>query len=178
MLAVCAPEPGICDQTSLQDRALLAFESTDALDHDILRHLQEHGRMSNLELARAIGLSPTPTLRRVRALEHCGAIRGYRAIIDPAAIQRSFQVLVWVDLVHGTREAIEAFEHALLDIPDVIEAQRLFGEPDYLLRVAVQDSDEYERLYTNLLAALPGVSKARSQIGMKTIKQGPALPIP
>lgn len=87
-------------------------------------------------------------------------------------------MLVWVDLVQGTRQAIEAFEAALLDIPDVIEAQRLFGEPDYLLRVAVADSDEYERLYTTRIAALPGVRKARSQIAMKTIRQGPALPIP
>jgi len=149
----------------------------DEIDLSILRYLQENGRMSNLELARAIGLSPTPTLRRVRALERSGAIRGYRAIIDPAAVQRSFQVLVWVDLVQGTREIIEAFERALLEIPDVVEAQRLFGEPDYLLRVAVRDSDEYERLYTNRLAALPGVSKARSQIGMKTIRQRPTLPI-
>lgn len=149
----------------------------DEIDRTILRYLQESGRMSNLELARAIGLSPTPTLRRVRALERSGAIRGYRAIIDPAAVQRSFQVLVWVDLVQGTREIIEAFERALLEIPDVVEAQRLFGEPDYLLRVAVRDSDEYERLYTNRLAALPGVSKARSQIGMKTIRQRPTLPI-
>lgn len=149
----------------------------DEIDRNILRYLQENGRISNLELARAIGLSPTPTLRRVRGLERSGAIRGYRAIIDPEAVQRSFQVLVWVDLVQGTREIIEAFERALLEIPDVVEAQRLFGEPDYLLRVAVQDSDEYERLYTNRLAALPGVSKARSQIGMKTIRQGPTLPI-
>jgi Lrp/AsnC family transcriptional regulator, leucine-responsive regulatory protein len=149
----------------------------DKIDREILRHLQEHGRMSNLDLARTVGLSPTPTLRRVRQLERSGAIRGYRAIIDPEAVQRSFQVLVWVDLVQGTREIIEAFESALLDIPDVIEAQRLFGEPDYLLRVAVRDSAEYEHLYTNRLAALPGVRKARSQIGMKTIRQGPTLPI-
>jgi Lrp/AsnC family transcriptional regulator, leucine-responsive regulatory protein len=149
----------------------------DKIDHEILRHLQEDGRMSNLDLARTVGLSPTPTLRRVRQLERSGAIRGYRAIIDPEAVQRSFQVLVWVDLVQGTREIIEAFESALLDIPDVIEAQRLFGEPDYLLRVAVRDSAEYEHLYTNRLAALPGVRKARSQIGMKTIRQGPTLPI-
>ena len=150
----------------------------DEIDRDILRHLQQNGRMSNLELAKAIGLSPTPTLRRVRRLESSGAIRGYRAVVDPAAIQRSFQVLVWVDLVQGTREIIETFEQALSDIPDVVEAQRLFGEPDYLLRVAVRDSDAYERLYTNRLAALPGVSKARSQIGMKVIKQGLTLPIP
>jgi Lrp/AsnC family transcriptional regulator, leucine-responsive regulatory protein len=149
----------------------------DKIDREILRHLQRDGRMSNLDLARTVGLSPTPTLRRVRQLERSGAIRGYRAIIDPEAVQRSFQVLVWVDLVQGTREIIEAFESALLDIPDVIEAQRLFGEPDYLLRVAVRDSAEYEHLYTNRLAALPGVRKARSQIGMKTIRQGPTLPI-
>jgi DNA-binding Lrp family transcriptional regulator len=149
----------------------------DQIDRDILCYLQENGRASNLELARAVGLSPTPTLRLVRRLERSGAIRGYRAIVDPGAVQRSFQVLVWVDLVQGTREIIEAFEGALLEIPDVVEAQRLFGEPDYLLRVAVRDSDEYERLYTNRLAALPGVSKARSQIGMKTIRQGLTLPI-
>lgn len=149
----------------------------DAIDRDILRSLQDNGRMTNLELARAVGLSPTPTLRRVRELERSGAIRGYRAIVDPEAVQRAFQVLVWVDLVQGTREAIEAFEQALLDIPDVIEAQRLFGEPDYLLRVAVRDSDEYENLYTNRLAALPGVRKARSQIAMKTIRQGLTLPV-
>jgi Lrp/AsnC family transcriptional regulator, leucine-responsive regulatory protein len=149
----------------------------DKIDREILRHLQRDGRMSNLDLARTVGLSPTPTSRRVRLLERSGAIRGYRAIIDPEAVQRSFQVLVWVDLVQGTREIIEAFESALLDIPDVIEAQRLFGEPDYLLRVAVRDSAEYEHLYTNRLAALPGVRKARSQIGMKTIRQGPTLPI-
>ena len=133
--------------------------------------------MSNVDLAKAIGLSPTPTLRRVRELERQGAIRGYRAIVDPEAIDRSFQVLVWVDLVQGTREIIEAFEDALLDIPDVVEAQRLFGEPDYLLRVATRDADDYERLYTNRLAALPGVRKARSQIGMKTIRQGLILPV-
>jgi Lrp/AsnC family transcriptional regulator, leucine-responsive regulatory protein len=147
----------------------------DAIDRDILRSLQENGRMTNLELAKAVGLSPTPTLRRVRELERTGAIRGYRAIVDPEAVQRSFQVLVWVDLVQGTREAIEAFEQALLDIPDVVEAQRLFGEPDYLLRVAVRDSDEYEQLYTNRIAALPGVRKARSQIAMKTIRAGLTL---
>jgi Lrp/AsnC family transcriptional regulator, leucine-responsive regulatory protein len=149
----------------------------DAIDRDILRQLQDDGRMSNLDLARAVGLSPTPTLRRVRELERRGAIRGYRAIVDPAAVDRSFQVLVWVDLVQGTRATIEAFESGLLDIPDVIEAQRLFGEPDYLLRVAVRDADEYERLYTNQLAALPGVRKARSQIGMKTIRAGLTLPV-
>jgi Lrp/AsnC family transcriptional regulator, leucine-responsive regulatory protein len=90
------------------DRSWVAGFAMDEVNRDILRYLQENGRMSNLELARAIGLSPTPTLRRVRGLERCGAIRGYRAMIDPEAVQRSFQVLVWVDLVQGTRETIAA----------------------------------------------------------------------
>jgi Lrp/AsnC family transcriptional regulator, leucine-responsive regulatory protein len=149
----------------------------DETDRDILCRLQQTGRMSNVELARAIGLSPTPTLRRVRELERSGAIRGYRAIIGPEAVERAFQVLVWVDLVLGTREVIEGFERALLDIPDVVEAQRLFGEPDYLLRVASRDSDEYEHLYTTRIAALPGVRKARSQLAMKVIRPGLTLPV-
>ena len=77
----------------------------------------------------------------------------------------------------GDRATVGAFEQAVAAIPHVRQTQRLFGEPDYLLRVAVRDSDEYERLYTNRLAALPGVSKARSQISMKTIKQGLGLPV-
>jgi Lrp/AsnC family leucine-responsive transcriptional regulator len=149
----------------------------DSIDHDILRHLQRDGRMTNLELARSIGLSPTPTLRRVRELERSGVLRGYRAVLDPEAVGRAFTVLVWVDLVQGTREVIDAFERALLDIDDVIEAERLFGEPDYLLRVRVRDAEEYERLYTGRLATLPGMQKARSQITMKTIKSGGVLPV-
>jgi DNA-binding Lrp family transcriptional regulator len=149
----------------------------DALDRDILRHLQADARLSNAELARRIGLSPTPTLRRVRALEKAGVLRGYHAAVDPRAVGRGFQVLVWVNLANGTRQTIQAFERSLIDIDDVIEAQRLYGDPDYLLRVAVADSDAYEDLYTNRLAALPGVDKARSQMAMKTVKQGPALPI-
>jgi Lrp/AsnC family transcriptional regulator, leucine-responsive regulatory protein len=148
----------------------------DAIDRDILRHLQEHGRMSNLDLARAIKLSPTPTLRRVRELERRGAIRGYRAIVDPEAVQRSFQVLVWIDLVQGTREVIEAFERALLDIPDVVEAQRLFGEPDYCCASQCGTATSTSAS-TPPVAAMPGVLKARSQIAMKTIKHGLTLPV-
>ncbi len=149
----------------------------DRLDREILTHLQRDGRMSNAELARRIRLSPTPTLRRVRALEDAGVITGYHAAVDLDAVDRGFRVLVWVDLVASKTDYIETFEEAVLEADDVLEAHRLFGEPDYLLRVAVRDATAYEHLYTTTLSALPGIRRAVSQIAMKTVKEGGAVPV-
>ncbi len=149
----------------------------DRLDREILMHLQQDGRLSNAELARRIQLSPTPTLRRVNALEEAGVITGYHAHVDLEAINRGFHVLVWVDLTASTTDYIEAFEDAVADINDVLEAHRLYGEPDYLLKVAVRDSATYEQLYTTTLSALPGIRRALSQIAMKTVKRAGPIPI-
>lgn len=149
----------------------------DRLDQEILTHLQRDARITNAELAKRIRLSPTPTLRRVRALEAAGIITGYHARLDPAKVGRGFRVLVWVDLLSSTTEFITAFEKAVAGIDDVLEAHRLFGEPDYLLQVAVRDADAYERLYTEVLSALPGIRRAVSQITMKTVKRGGPLPV-
>lgn len=150
----------------------------DRLNREILTHLQAEGRLTNAELARRIRLSPTPTLRRVSGLEETGVITGYHASLDLDRIGRGFQVLVWVDLQASTTDFIEAFEDAVQDLDDVLEAHRLFGTPDYLLRVAVRDALAYEALYTTKLAALPGIVRAVSQIAMKTVKQGHAVPLP
>ncbi|HUG84806.1 MAG TPA: Lrp/AsnC family transcriptional regulator [Euzebya sp.] len=149
----------------------------DGIDRTILMHLQSEGRMTNADLAGRIGLSPTPTLRRVRALEIAGVITGYHARLDPMRVDRGFHVLVWVDLLASTTGYITAFEDAVAEIEDVLEAHRLYGDPDYLLQVAVRDSDTYERLYTATLSALPGIRRARSQIAMKTVKSGGPLPV-
>ena len=149
----------------------------DRLDREILTHLQRDGRLSNAELARRIRLSPTPTLRRVKALEATGVITGYHAQVDLDAVDRGFQVLVWVDLLASTTDHIEAFEEAVVDIDDVMEAHRLFGQPDYLLRVAVRDAAAYEYLYTTTLSALPGIRRALSQIAMKTVKHSSNVPL-
>lgn len=133
--------------------------------------------MSNAELARRIQLSPTPTLRRVTALEDAGVITGYHAHVDLDAVQRGFQVLVWVDLQASTTDYIRAFEDAVQEIDDVLEADRLFGTPDYLLKVAVRDAAAYEALYTTTLSALPGITRAVSQIAMKPVKRTHAIPI-
>src|SRR4051794_23720824 len=104
----------------------------DEIDRHILRELQQDGRLTNQELAQRVGLTPSPCLRRVRQLEEDGVIRGYRAVVDAASIGRGFEVLVSVE-VRRDRATVEAFEEALQDLPDVVEAYRLFGSPGCLL---------------------------------------------
>src|SRR5215216_1255937 len=112
----------------------------DRLDHEILRHLQEDGRLANTELAERIRLSPTPCLRRVRRLEQSGVITGYRAVVDPSAVDRGFQVLVHVTMeVKDRQDTMEAFEAKVAELDEIIECRRMFGDPDYLLWVAAAD---------------------------------------
>ncbi|GGO54406.1 Lrp/AsnC family transcriptional regulator [Streptomyces lasiicapitis] len=148
----------------------------DRIDRDILRELQNDGRLSNQELAQRVGLSASPCLRRVRQLEQDGVIRGYRAVVDPEAVGRGFEVLVSIE-VRRDRATVEAFEAALQDIPDVIEAYRLFGSPGCLLRIAVADLAAYERLWIERLTSLDGVSEVNSQIIMKRVKEPRGLPV-
>jgi len=143
----------------------------DAIDRAIISELQQHGRLSNLELADRVGLTPSPCLRRVKHLESSGVIEGYTALVDPRAIGRAFEPLVWVTLSVVTRESLSAFEAAVLDIDDVIEAMRMMGQPDYLLRVATADADSFEALYMDHLARLPHVQTLTSQLAMKTVKR-------
>src|SRR6201999_1572894 len=108
----------------------------DGLDRRIIAELQRDGRLSNVELADRIGLTPAPCLRRVRRLESDGGILGYTALINPEAVGRAFEVLVNVDLTRKDRATFEAFESAVAALDEVIEVRRMFGLPDYLLRVA------------------------------------------
>ncbi|MQS16665.1 Lrp/AsnC family transcriptional regulator [Streptomyces kaniharaensis] len=148
----------------------------DRIDRDILRELQKDGRLTNQELAQRVGLTASPCMRRVRQLEDDGVIQGYRAVINPEAVGRGFEVLVSVE-VRRDREAVEAFEAALQEIPDVIEAYRLFGSPGCLLRIAVADITAYERLWLERLTTLSGVTEVNSQIIMKRIKEPRGLPV-
>lgn len=115
-------------------------------------------------------------MRRVRQLEQDGVIQGYRAVIDPEAVGRSFEVLVSIE-VKRDREVVEAFEAGLQEIPDVIEAYRLFGSPGCLLRIAVEDLRAYERLWIEKLTSLSGVTEVNSQIIMKRIKEPRGVPV-
>jgi len=149
----------------------------DAIDRAILAALQDDGRLSNRDLAARVRLSPSPCLRRVRRLEREGAIRGYHAELDPQAIGRGFEVFVQIDMQLKDRATIEAFEARVAALDAVVECRRLFGVPDYLLRVAVADLAAYEALFMADLADLPGVARLTSQFTMKAVKPGGRLPV-
>ena len=142
----------------------------DAIDRAILRELQLDGRLTNVELAERVALSPSPCLRRVRALEQGGVIRGYHADLDPVAIGRGFEVTVHVELTLKDRSTVEAFEEAIAALDEVLECRRMFGLPDYVVRVAVADQAAYEAFYMNQLAELPGLARVNSQFTMKLVK--------
>ena len=149
----------------------------DAVDRAIIRELTRDGRLANVELAERIALSPSACLRRVRALEDSGVIRGYRAEIDPAAVGRAFEITVLVELAHKDRATVEEFERRLAAMEAVVECRRMFGVPDYVIRVAVADAAAYETFYMTQLAELPGLARVNSQFTMKTIKPGGRLHI-
>jgi Lrp/AsnC family leucine-responsive transcriptional regulator len=149
----------------------------DGLDRAILRQLQADGRLTNVELAERVRLSPSPCLRRVRGLERAGVIRGYHADIDPVAVDRGFEVTVHVELALKDRATVEAFEAGISAFDEVVECRRMFGLPDYIVRVAVADLAAYEAFYMSRLAELPGLARVNSQFTMKMVKRGGALPI-
>ena len=149
----------------------------DALDRDILRHLQADGRLTNVELAKRVRLSPSPCLRRVKSLEDRGYIRGYTALLDRARVGRALHVVVMVSLTSQRQDTLEAFEAAVRDLDDVLECHLVAGESDYLLTVAAADLDSYQRFFTKRLGELPGVASLRTLISMKTVKSTTALPV-
>jgi DNA-binding Lrp family transcriptional regulator len=126
---------------------------------------QREGRITLTELADRVRLSVSRCQRRVRELEADGTIRGYRAVVNAAALGYGFDVLLFATL--SQPDAVVEFDAALAQIPQVIEAQRLFGEPDYLIRVVSADLPSYQHLYETVLIRLPGVRSLNSTIVMK-----------
>jgi DNA-binding Lrp family transcriptional regulator len=149
----------------------------DSIDRAIIDHLQRDGRMANNQLAERVGLSPSPCLRRVRQLEDDGVILGYTALIDREALGCSYEPLVWVTLKECTRSTMLDFEEAVQHISEVVEALRMMGQPDYLLRVVTRDPATFEQLYFDHLAQLPHVQTLTSQLAMKSVKRTTALPV-
>ena len=133
--------------------------------------------MTVTELAQRVGLSVAPCHRRLRELERSGVIRGYRAVIDLAAVGIGFEVLVQVTMDREDATTISKFECGLVDIPEVRHAERLFGDPEYLLRVATADLGAYQALRDEKLATLPGVQRLTSTIVMKRVVDDRPLPL-
>ena len=149
----------------------------DAIDQKILAELQADGRLTVTQLAARVGLSLSPCHRRVRELERTGVITGYRASVSAEAIGLGFQALVFVTMRQEDRDTLLGFERAVAEIPNVIEAQRLFGDPDYLLRVVTADLEAYAALEDDTLAALPGVQRLTSTLIMKRVVSDRPMPV-
>ncbi len=149
----------------------------DSIDRKILAELQSDGRLSLTELAERVNLSLSPCHRRVRALEQSGAITGYRASLDPAKMGFNFLAIVFATLKEGDRKAVSAFEDAVEEIPQIVLAQRLFGDPDYLMHVVTRDLSAFQKLYDEKLSAMPGVQHLRSTLVMKTVVQDRPFPL-
>jgi DNA-binding Lrp family transcriptional regulator len=149
----------------------------DAIDRKILAQLQQDGRLTVTELAGRVQLSVSPCHRRVRALERSGAIAGYRAHLDAKALGLTFESLVFVTMTAADRSTLDAFEQAVAEIPNIFEAQRLFGDPDYLLRVIARDLPTFQQVYDDHLATLPGVQRLSSTLVMKTVTENRPLPL-
>ncbi|WP_435277489.1 Lrp/AsnC family transcriptional regulator [Rhodococcus yananensis] len=149
----------------------------DATDRRILAELQRDGRLTLTELADRVGLSISPCHRRLRALERSGAVRGYRAVLDANTLGLTFEALVFVTMRSSDRATLDAFESAVAEVRHVLQAQRLFGDPDYLLRVVSRDLPAFQSLYDERLATLPGVQRLSSTLVMKSVADDRPLPL-
>ena len=153
-------------------------EAPDAIDGKILDRLQDDARLSNVELARAVNLSPSPCLARVRRLEESGLIRRYVTLLDPVKLGLTVSVLVQVTLEKQIEPALEAFEKAIRARPEVMECYLMTGDADYLLRVVVPDVQAFERFILGFLSKVPGVGNIKSSFALKQVKYQTALPLP
>ncbi|MEQ8966201.1 MAG: Lrp/AsnC family transcriptional regulator [Azospirillaceae bacterium] len=149
----------------------------DRIDRRILRDLQDDGRMTNVDLAKRAGISAPPCLRRVRALEDSGFIRGYHADINPEALGFGVTVFAQVGLSSQAESDLRKFEELVQSWPLVRECYMLAGETDFLLKVVAEDWDAYQRFLTTQLTAAPSVSHVKSALAIRTSKHLPGVPI-
>jgi len=149
----------------------------DRIDKKILRGLQNDGRMTNVDLARLAGISAPPCLRRVRALEDAGLIKGYHADVDAVQLGYSVMVFAQVGLSSQAEADLVAFEAMVNDWEEVRECHMLAGETDFLLKVAARDWDSYQKFVTEKLTAAPNVAQVKSSLAIRTAKDQPGVPI-
>lgn len=149
----------------------------DAIDRKILTALQEDARLSNVQLAGKVGLSPSPCLRRVKMLEKAGALQGYHAALDRNAVGLGLTVFVGIRVERHHEETATAFRTSVQNLPEVFSCHLVSGESDFLLQVVVADLAAYERFLSGTLLRLPGVIDIRSNFAIQTVKSQGELPL-
>jgi len=149
----------------------------DRTDRAILHELQRDGRVSNVNLAGRVNLSESACLRRVKLLEEAGVIARYATLLNQSAVGLPDSVFVEISLTREQQEDLNAFEEAVRKLPEVMEAYLMSGEYDYLLRVVVANTVDYERIHREYITRLPGVARVRSSFALRTVTKKTELPI-
>ncbi|AKJ68697.1 ArsR family transcriptional regulator [Pandoraea thiooxydans] len=150
----------------------------DRIDIGILSELQQNARITNAELARAVNLSPTPCFNRVRALENLGLVKQQVTLLNPEPLGLRINVFIQVSLEKQVEDALQRFEQAIAEQPEVMECYLMSGDADYLLRVVMPDIKALERFILERLTTIPGVSNIRSSFALKQVRYKTALPLP
>lgn len=153
------------------------FVQLDSFDRKIVAALAADGRLTTVDLASRVGLSPSACTRRVQGLEAAGAIRGYRALLDAKAIGLGINIFVEITLERQNDDTLKAFEAALADCPNVLSCYLMSGSSDYLIHIVAHDLTDFERLHANVLGHLPGVARIESKFALREAIDRPLTPI-
>ena len=149
----------------------------DSIDRRLLAELQSEGRVTNVDLARRVGLTAPPCLRRVRALEEAGVIRGYHADLDPASLGFTITVFAMVSLKSQAEEDLRAFENHIKELPEVRECHMLNGEIDFILKIVSKDLQNFQEFLTSKLTPAPNVASVKTSLTIRTAKNDPGVPL-
>lgn len=153
------------------------MRNLDATDREILRTLQENGRISNVDLAERVGLTPPPCLRRVRALEDSGIVRAYHADLDPAQLGWTITVFAMVSLRSQAEADLRAFEEHVANLPEVRECYMLNGEIDFILKVVARDLQSFQQFLTARLTSAPNVASVKTSLTIRSSKHLTGVPV-
>lgn len=156
---------------------LSVSKKLDRIDRNILKELQNNGRLSNVELSKRVGLSPTPCLERVKKLEQEGVITGYSANLNPVPLNASLLVFVEITLSRTSPDVFEDFSQAVMELDVIQECHLVSGNFDFLLKTRVSDMQAYRNLLGDTLLTLPSVSESRTYVVMEEVKSGNKLAI-
>ena len=149
----------------------------DSIDRRLLAELQDEGRVTNVDLARRVGLTAPPCLRRVRALEEAGVIRGYHADLDASSLGFTITVFAMVSLKSQAEEDLRAFENHIKALPEVRECHMLNGEIDFILKIVSRDLQSFQEFLTSKLTPAPNVASVKTSLTIRTAKSEPGVPL-
>ena len=153
------------------------MSTLDSIDRRLLAELQDEGRVTNVDLARRVGLTAPPCLRRVRALEEAGVIRGYHADLDASSLGFTITVFAMVSLKSQAEEDLRAFENHIKALPEVRECHMLNGEIDFILKIVSKDLQSFQEFLTSKLTPAPNVASVKTSLTIRTAKSEPGVPL-